>query len=339
MKVWLPTLRVGTGADVFVERLAAGLERAGHEAAVQWFPPHFELHPWSLRRVPAPPGTDVIHASSWPGFAFRRPGLPLVVTEHHYVHHPRFAPYRTLPQRLYHDLFIRACLRLSYARADALVAVSHNTAEAMRQDYPALDVDVVHNWIDTTTFQPLAQPRVRAPGTPFRLLFVGNPSRRKGADLLPQLATMLGPEFELLCLGGLRSDVKTATPPANMRLLPRTPPEGMPDLYRSVDAVVVLARYEAFGFVALEAMACGVPLLGFDSTGTSEICPPGEAGLLAPVDDLEQLCADARALAADPARCLALGAAGRRRAVARFNEADGIAAYVDIYRRAMAGRR
>lgn len=339
MKIWLPSLRVGTGADVFVERLAAGLARAGHDPVVQWFPAHFELHPWSLRGVAAPAGTDVVHSASWTAFAVKRPGLPLVVTEHHYVHHPCFAPYRTLPQRLYHELFIGTCLRLSYARADALVAVSHNTAEAMRRDYPGHDIRVIHNWVDTSVFRPLAQPGERESGAPFRLLFVGNPSRRKGADLLPRLAQMLGPGFEVLCLGGLRDDVKAATPPANMRLLPRTPPEAMPDLYRSVDAVVLLARYEAFGFVALEAMACGVPVLGFDSTGTAEICPHGEAGLLVPVDDLEQLCTHARALAADPARCLALGTAGRRRAVDHFSEAAGIAAYLDSYRQAGASGR
>lgn len=332
MRIWLPSVRVGTGTDVFVDRLAEGLARAGHDPVVQWFPARSELMPWTLARVAPPAGAEVIHANSWQAFAFRRPGLPLVVTEHHYVHHPLFAPLRGPAQSLYHELFIRACLALSYRRADVLVAVSDTTASAMRADRPGLKVRVIHNWVDTGHFCPAAAPRIAQ--APFRLLFVGNPSRRKGADLLPALASALGPGFRLLCLGGLREDIRDRGP-NNVDLLPRTAPDAMPDLYRSVDAVVVPARYEAFGFVALEAMACGIPVIGFDSSGVAEVCGKDAGALLAPVEDLNALAAAARALAADPALASRLGQAGRRRALERFSEGAGIAAYVETYREAM----
>ncbi len=106
----------------------------------------------------------------------------------------------------------------------------------------------------------------------------------------------------------------------------------MPGVYHGVDAVLVPTRYEAFGYVAVEAMACGLPVLGFDSTGTSEVCVHGQTGLLAKMDDIAQLAEYARMLAADPALCERMGEAGRTRVEACFTEARAIASYDALYR-------
>lgn len=333
LRIWLPSVRAGSGTDVFVERLADGLARCGHTPLVQWFPHWMELAPWRLRHVPAPPKVDVVHASSWQAFAFARPGLPLVVTEHHFVGDPAFAPYRTLAQALYHRAFVGPCLRRSYAAAAALVAVSQHTASAMLPWVGHRPV-VIHNWLDTEKFSPAASS---TPHRPFRLLFVGNPSLRKGADLLPQLAAALGGEVEIRCLGGLREEA-AARGPANLLPLPRIRPEEMPQVYHEVDAVLVPTRYEAFGYVALEAMACGLPVVGFASTGTAEVCRAEETALLVPAGDVEALLAACRRLARDPQLCQRLGTAGRQRAQALFSEEQGIAAYVDVYRQVIASR-
>lgn len=336
LRIWLPAIRAGSGADVFVSRLAKGLRDAGHDPVLQWFAHRYELMPWRLSRQAAPDGTDVIHAGSWQGFAFGRQGIPLVVTEHQYVDHPAFAPHRRALQTLYHRWFIGPCTRRSYRCADALVAVSHHIAEPMRRDLRR-PVEVIRNWVDCNSFAPEDSPR--GGGTrPFKLLFVGNPSRWKGADVLPVLAGMLGMDFEIHCLGGLRKGFDDAALPANMKLLPQMALAQMPQAYQSVDAALVPTRYEAFGYVALEAMACGLPVLGFDSTGTAEVAVHGETALLAPVDDVVQLAAYARQLAADRTLCQRLGRAGRHRALMHFDEPGAIAAYVALYRRLIGGR-
>ena len=335
LRIWLPAIQVGSGADVFALRLANALQGAGHEPLLQWFDHRYELMPWCLKRVMAPPGIDLVHAGSWQGFAFKRAGIPLVITEHQYVAHPAFAPYRSLPQALYHRHFVERCAKRSYAEAAAIVAVSEHCAIAMR-DNLTKPVSVIHNWIDTELFSPLGDPDADAhdpgqPTRPFKLLFVGNPSRWKGADLLTVIADLLGPRFEIHCLGGLRKDFDLGNLPQNMKLLPRMLPDQMPAVYRSVDAALVLTRYEAFGYVALEAMACGLPVLGFNSTGTAEVCIHEETALLAPVDDVHQLATYARQMACDNNLSRWLGDAGRRRAVECFGEKRAVDAYMDIY--------
>jgi len=332
MKIWLPTIRAGSGADVFALRIAEGMRRAGHEPVIQWFAHRYELMPWALKRFPAPAGTDVVHAASGQAFAFKREGIPLVVTEHHYVGHPAFAAHRSTAQMLYHKLFISRCLARSFAQADAIVAVSQNTADAMKARVKQ-PVQVILNWIDTDEFSPKLSNEVPARNGKLRVLFVGNPSRRKGADLLARYAESLSDEIELWCLGGLRSAVSNAAMPANMIPVPRVNPADMANLYRQVDAVIVPAYYEAFGYVALEAMSCGLPVLGFDTTGTAEICVHGETALLAPIGDLEALVNYTRQLLASRELRARLGAAGRARAVAHFGEETGIRQYIDVYER------
>ena len=45
LRIWLPSLRAGSGVDVFATRLAEGLARAGHEPLLQWFEHGYELKP------------------------------------------------------------------------------------------------------------------------------------------------------------------------------------------------------------------------------------------------------------------------------------------------------
>ncbi len=335
LRIWLPTIRAGSGTDVFAQRLANALRGAGHAPLLQWFDHRYELIPWRLRHVVAPPDIDVVHAGSWQGFAFKRVGVPLVVTEHLYAAHPAFSPYRSRSQAAYHRLFAERCAKRSYAEADAIVTVSEFCASAMRMDLGE-SVEVIHNWVDTTLFSPSeCRARDNSLDKIIRLLFVGNPSRWKGADILPDLAVMLGSGFEICCLGGLRKGFGQTALPPNMTLLPRVGPESMPEIYRTVDIVLVPTRYEAFGYVALEAMASGLPVVGFNAAGTAEVCVDGETALLAPVDDVERLATCIRKLAANTNLRARLGLAGRQRAIECFGEAKAISAYVDVYRRAM----
>ena len=326
--IWLPALRSGSGADIFTRRLANGLEKAGHRPILQWFDRRLEWAPSLLKYAKAPENIDIVHANTWQGFAFKRAGVPLVVTEHHCSLHPLLAKYHSFAQKRYHRHFVQRWNRQSHARADTVIAVSHFCAEPLRS-VVGNKLGIIHNGVDTEHFHPI---RRDSPGRPFRLLFVGNPSRWKGSDLLAPLARRLGPDFEVCCLGGLRTAYASGDT-GGVRYLPKTKPDDMPERYRAADALVAPTRFETFGYVVLEAMACGLPVIGFARGGTDELCVDGETGLLCAVDDMESLAVNARRLADDSNLRIRLARNARQRAVESFSEKKCVESYLELYRR------
>jgi len=329
MHVWMPTIRGYSGSDVFVERLAAGLRSRGVIVTVDWFDRRYEFMPSVLASRRAPAGVDLIHASSLNGFAFRGHGLPLIVTEHHFVLDPAYRRYKSPLQHLYHRLVTgRASVR-SMRVADALVVHSRFVAATVRAAGSRVEPIVAPLWVDLERFTP-GPSRTRADG-PMRLLFVGNTSRRKGFDVVVELARRLGDTVSISCTGGLRGRDGGGLP-GNIRFLGRLSEDGLVAAYRDNDVALVPSRYEGFGYAALEGMACGKPVLGFACGSVEEIVEDGRSGFLYPVDDVDSLERGARELALAPALRIEMGLAGRADAERRFSPDIGIDAYFGAYR-------
>jgi len=114
-----------------------------------------------------------------------------------------------------------------------------------------------------------------------------------------------------------------------------TPPQ------RAIDAasiVVVPSLGEGFGMVALEAMERGRPVIASGVGGLEDIVRDGETGLLVPVAEADALAAAMLALARDPERVRAMGAAARVRAVERFPQERCTQRTDELYRFWLDGR-
>ena len=331
LKPWLPAIRAGSGADVFTERLAAALIRRGVAATISWFPHWAEFAPDVLRSARPPAGARIVHSNSAYAFAFHRAGMPLIATEHHYVLDPAYRPYKSFAQTAYHRLLVAQYLRRSYAAADVISTDSRFTAGVLERIAGVRAARTIPLWVDYELFSPVRLDRSARRNGRFRLLFVGNASRRKGADVVPLLAERLGAEFELRCTAGLR-DRANASAMENVRVLGRLGTQALVDEYRTCDAVLVPSRYEGFGYTALEAMACAKPVVGFRCGAVAEVVEQGKTALLSDIDDLDALEANCRLLAVDRERAIELGIAGRKRAVGTFSESAALDMYIELYR-------
>jgi starch synthase len=331
LKIWLPTIRVGSGTDVFTQRLADALACRGVEVIITWFSRFAELMPDILRYVTPPPGVDIIHANSANAFAFKREGIPLVVTEHHYTLDPAYRPFKSFGQNLYHRSLLASYLRRSYSVADALTTDSFFTTNVLATVAKLQVTRTIPLWIDYEEFSPARSVAPRIEGHPFRLLFVGNASRRKGADVIPELARRLGGGFEIRCTAGLR-EAAHPNNPDNVFWLGRLSAQQLVAEYRGCDALLVPSRYEGFGYAALEAMACAKPVVGFRCGAIEEVVADGQTGLLCAIDDIDALEANCRVFASDSIKAVQWGEAGRLRAVTAFTESKAVDAYVDLYR-------
>lgn len=112
--------------------------------------------------------------------------------------------------------------------------------------------------------------------------------------------------------------------------------QDVPEILAASDVFVMPSLGEHFGRVLVEAMAMGKPVVATDAGGTPEIVLDGETGLLVPPAEPEPLARAVLALLNDGARAQRLGAAGRRRAEARFSLARHAAAVEALYDEVLA---
>lgn len=318
VKVWLPHVQVVGGGGLYTERLAQALRSLGHEVVTTEFAHRWQYFPWRLRWAACPEDVDVVMATSWWAFPFRRPGVKLVVIEHHCVNDPAFAPYRTFLQTIFHEVFLRAFTSLSLRAADAVVCVSRYTAESLAAAHGGIRAHVIPNGIETDYYCPGAEPKPSLGNRPVRLLFVGNLIRRKGADLLPKIMAALGPGYELRYTSGLRTrDTLSGKP--GMVSLGRLTREQLREEYRKADLLLFPTRFEGFGYPAAEAMACGTPVVTTRCSSLPELVEDGVTGRLCPVDDVRALADAVAELSRDENALRAMGIKARSVAVSRFS--------------------
>lgn len=341
MRVWLPYVRAGSGADLFVERLRDALRAQGVDALASPFPHWLQYAPWALRAAAPPAGTRAILANAWNAFAFRRPGLPLAAVEFHCIFDPANVRLRSPAQALFHEGLVRRCELASLRAADAVVAISDYTRQSLLDALGVAATDRVLPAIDTAFFCPAAgsQPGSGArPGSdrgaagPARLLFVGNLSTRKGADLLPAILDRLGGRATLAYTSGLRGGNALRGLP-NARPLGHLSAGALREAYRAADLLLFPSRLEGFGYAAAEALACGTPVVATDGSSLPEVVRHGQTGLLCPPDDADAFAAAVLRLIGNPGELAAMGRTGRADAVSRFDPARMARDYIAIFER------
>lgn len=329
MKIWFPLIAAGTGSDVYTVRLAKSLKSYGVDTEITFFPKYFEFAPSLLRKYQLPIGTNIVHTNSWGAFAFRRSGIPLVVTVHHNVMDPAYHPYKTMGQHIYHKLLIEGYEAKSLKSANLIVSVSNYTDNSICHYTPEVERVTIYNFVDPEFFYP-AHKNAYSRARPFRMLYVGNLSRRKGADLLLPIMEKLGKNFRLTTTTRLR-DSLAKLDNYNIHTCGKLSSLDLVKAYQIADALLFPSRFEGFGYVALEAMACGTPVIASNNSSIPEVVQHGKTGILCQTDDIDAFVEACRILRNDPLKLAAYGAAARKRAVSFFSERKILRQYIDLY--------
>lgn len=235
--------------------------------------------------------------------------------------------------RAYDDPSCWPFSRWSLRRVDACIAVSDHVRDVAlrRAPWAAGKVRVVPNGVDTEHFQPLPDTRAGATCT---FVFVGRLEPRKGVDLALQALASV-PAARLEIVGDGESRVALEGRAQTLRLTDRVRFHGMVDDVRPIvaqaDAAVAPSRSEGLGIALLEAMAMGLPVVGFAVGGVPESVVDGETGLLAPAGDVAALAESMRIAAGARERLRAMGLAARARVVQRFSSSAMCEQYARTY--------
>jgi glycosyltransferase involved in cell wall biosynthesis len=113
--------------------------------------------------------------------------------------------------------------------------------------------------------------------------------------------------------------------------------DDVPAWVRSADVVLAVPWYEPFGITPLEAMACGRPVVATAVGGLVDTVADGVTGDLVPPRNPDALGEALAGLLADDERRAAYGAAGVRRARARYRWSRVVADTEAVYRQVVAG--
>lgn len=309
-----------------VDALAAGLHRA-----------------WSAHRP------DIVHAHFWMSglaalAAARRLHIPVVQTFHALgtvKRRHQGIKDTSPPTRIQHEVAIAR-------RVDQIIATcTDEVFELVRMGADRRRISVVPCGVDLSVFRPDGSREARPDGR-YRLVVVSRLVERKGiADVVMALRDL--PDAELVIAGGPNREQLAEDPEAS-RLMAvasqchvrsRVDFRGGLDraevapLLRSADVAISVPWYEPFGIVPVEAMACGVPVVGSAVGGLIDTIVDGQTGYHVPPRDPESLARVLRTLLDDAELRRGFGEAGARRAADRYGHDQVASSTLASYRRVL----
>lgn len=313
----------GSGAFVVHSTLAQHLPNYRVMACSpkrSFFPPAF--YPLG-RNLPA----KVIHAVPESAIFHQRRQRPLVVTVHGYVVDNFLSPYSSWLQNLHSQTDLRWLYRQAVKRAELITTVSEFTANLLREDLGvSKPIQVIYNGVDEQSFRP--QPRVV--DKEIKVLFSGNLTRRKGAHWLLPIIQRLDERVVIYYTSGLRETSALVAHP-RLRPLGQIPHKKMPEIYQSMDILLFPTVREGFGLAAVEAMACGLPVVATDSSALPEVVTNGQGGFLCPLGDVDAFAQAVQALADDAGLRQSMGEFNRAEVEARFTLARMVTEYAAAF--------
>ena len=232
--------------------------------------------------------------------------------------------------------------RFSLDQSDGITAVSDQLAgETLRLFSTGRPVKIIPNFVDSNKFTPELRSQSRRsafarPGE-FLLGHISNfrPVKRVLDVIrtfhilhrsLPAHLMMIGEGVDLEPARNLAAELGILEHVTFMG-----PVDRVPEVLSQLDLFLLPSEYESFGLAALEAMACGVPVVASRTGGLPEVIEDGKCGYLCEVGDVRTMAERAAELLGDKQKITRFSAAARERARNEFEPSRIVDIYEDFY--------
>lgn len=245
----------------------------------------------------------------------RHRNLPVVASVH-----TRFDTYFRYYNLGFIEPALTAGMRRFYRKCDAIVAPSESFADVLRRERMNSDIGIWSRGIDRTVFHPGARSlewrrSIGIADDDFVIAFFGRIVLEKGIDVFGDVIVELkrrhvAHKVLVIGEGPARETFAAQVPDAIF-----AGHQAGLDLGRAIassDLLLQPSVTETFGNVTSEAMACALPVVGADATGTSSLVRNGLTGALVPPRDIAAYADAIEHFATDRAAARAAGAAGEK---------------------------
>ncbi|HEY8450417.1 MAG TPA: N-acetyl-alpha-D-glucosaminyl L-malate synthase BshA, partial [Bacillota bacterium] len=234
-------------------------------------------------------------------------------------------------------------IEFSMNHSDSLTTVSEALRqETLRRFRVTAPIQTIYNFVDPATYHPEAGRDCRGAQAREGRTVVVHVSNFRPVKRVPLAVEIFAraaadrPEVELWLVGDGPDSAEARRRAAALGVADRVRFWGKQEhpvgWIACADLMLLPSQHEAFGLAALEAMACGVPVVATRVGGLPEVVT-ADCGFLLDVDDVSGMVQAIRRLLEDPALRRRLGAAGRRRAVTKFSATRIVPQYEALYRR------
>jgi N-acetyl-alpha-D-glucosaminyl L-malate synthase BshA len=237
-------------------------------------------------------------------------------------------------------------MKFSIEQSDGVTAVSRFLREKTTTNYGIdKDIRVIPNFVDTGKYRRVEQPEVRAKFAPPEervLIHVSNFRLVKRVQdvirIFGEVQKKVRSRLLLVGDGPERSACEILTREMNLQQHVRFLGKQLElvPILSSADLMLMPSQSESFGLSALEAMACGVPVISSSVGGLPELQVHGETGYIAEIGDIDRMAKYAVDLLTNDVKRRQFGNAGRTRAVENFDVRKIVSMYEEYYKECLA---
>jgi N-acetyl-alpha-D-glucosaminyl L-malate synthase BshA len=367
MKIGIVCYPTHGGSGVVASELAIGLAKRGHEIHIVSYAPPFRLRVFHqnvyIHEVDVMSYPLFKHSSYELGLATKL--VELAESHHLDVIHAHYAVPHAASAYLAKQIFnsrrlktittlhgtditlvgadpsFRRVVKFAIENSDGVTAVSRFLRDRTIEEFDIKrEIRVIYNFVDLARpaqNQDACSRHVFAPKGEKILMHASNfrPVKRIGdvvrifariRERIPVKLLLIGDGPERPIIQQLVMDMDLG---ADVHFLGEQ--DQLEPLFFCTDLFLLPSEQESFGLTALEAMNCGVPVIGTDIGGLPEVIVHGQTGYLGPLGDIEGMSAKAVELLSDPAATALFKARARRRAVEFFDAERIIPQYEAFY--------
>lgn len=215
--------------------------------------------------------------------------IPYIITEQHTIYLPDAKHYEKGV-----GFFSSIGLKLIYRNASLVTPVSETLANALKQKFAVKKTRVIYNVVNTSIFYPVEKSRENVAPV---FVHISTLTPQKNPELMLEAFTLLKHQYQtnfvLHIVGPQRQHLVELAEQLNIHdnivWRKETSQPNLAALMHSADAFVLYSRYETFGCVNIEAMACGLPVIVSDIPVFREYLKEGVTAYFAKGESPEDL--------------------------------------------------